>query len=129
MLISRTDSHIASEVAWRITWMAEVGDLVEAGDVLAKLDDQILQLNYAQNTENIATWIARVNLLERKQKRFTAMTAQQSSSKDQLDEFLSDLEIARQELAQAQISRKSTVHQISRSEVKAPFKSLVAQKR
>ncbi len=128
-VVSRTDSNIASEVAGRITWMAEVGDLVEAGDVLAKLDDHMLQLNYAQNTANIAAWLARVNLLERKQQRFTAMAAQQNSSKDQLDEVLSDLEIARQELAQAQISRKLTAHQISQSEVKAPFKSLVAQRR
>lgn len=128
-VVSRTDSDIASEVSGRITWMAEVGDLVEAGDVLAKLDDHMLQLNYAQNSSNIAKWEASVTLLERKQKRFTKMAEQNNSSKDQLDEILSDLEIARQELAQAKIDRKLTEYQISQSQVKAPFKSLVVERR
>jgi RND family efflux transporter MFP subunit len=126
---SKTDSDISAEVAGRITWMAEVGDLVEAGDVLAKLDDQMLQLNLLQNQSNIIRWEARVDLLNSKRTRFTSMAMQNNTSKDQLDEITAELAIARQELAQAKIQRKQTEFQISQSEVKAPFKSLVVERR
>ena len=128
-VVSRTDSDIAAEVSGRITWMAEVGDLVEAGDVLAKLDDHMLQLNFQQNSSNIAKWEARVDLLERKQQRFSKMAQQNNSSRDQLDEILSDLEIAKQELAQAKIDKQLTAYQISQSQVKAPFKAMVVERK
>jgi RND family efflux transporter MFP subunit len=126
---SKTDSDISAEVAGRITWMADVGDLVEAGDVLAKLDDQMLQLNLLQNQSNIIRWEARVALLTSKRKRFSTMAMQNNTSKDQLDEIIAELAIAKQELAQAKIQSKQTEFQISQSEVKAPFKSLVVERR
>ena len=127
-VVSRTDSNIASEVAGRITWMADVGDVLEAGDVLAKLDDHMLQLNFEQNQANIAMWQARVKLLEQKQQRFSAMAERNAASRDELDEVLSDLEIAIQELAQARIDKRLTEYQISQTQVKAPFKSLVVER-
>lgn len=127
-VVSRTDSDIASEVAGRITWMADVGDLVEAGDVLARLDDHMLQLQLQQNNSNIAKWQASVELLTRKQQRFSEMANQNAASRDELDEVVSDLEIARQELAQAKINFKQTEYQISLSQVKAPFKALVVER-
>lgn len=127
-VVSRTDADVAAEVAGRITWLADVGDLVEAGQVLAKLDDHMLQLNREQNASNIAKWQASVNLLERKQERFDQMAAMNAASRDELDEVLSDLEIARQELAQARINLKQTEYQISQSQVKAPFTALVVER-
>lgn len=124
-VLSRTDSNIAAEVAGRITWMADVGDLLEAGDVLAKVDDHILQLSFEQNVSNIAKWQARVELLEQKQVRFSSMVQQANTSKDQLDEITSELEIARQELIQAKVDMKLTSYKIEQSHVKAPFKAMV----
>ena len=43
-VVSRTDSNIASEVAGRIIWMAEVGYLAEGGEVLAKLDLSLIHI-------------------------------------------------------------------------------------
>lgn len=127
-VLSRTDSNIAAEVAGRITWMADVGDLLEAGDVLAKIDDHILQLSYEQNVSNIAKWKARVELLEQKQVRFSSMVQRANTSKDQLDEIISELEIARQELNQAKIDKKLTAYKIEQSHVKAPFKAMVVDR-
>ena len=127
-VVSRTDSNIASEVAGRITWMAEVGELVQAGDVLAKLDDHRLQLTYEQNEAKIAKWQASVKLLERKRDRFSKMAKLNAASRDELDQVYSDLEIAQQELAQAKIDKRLTEYQISQSQVKAPFTALVVQR-
>ncbi len=127
-VVSRSDSSIAAEVPGRITWLADVGEAVKAGDVLAKLDDHLLQLNYQQNTANIAKWQARVNLLAKKQERFASTAMQGSTSKDQLDEIISELEIARQELNQAHLDQKLTEYQIRQSQVTAPFDALVVER-
>ncbi|MCW8092995.1 efflux RND transporter periplasmic adaptor subunit [Alteromonas sp. ASW11-130] len=127
-VVSREDAQIASEVAGRVIWMAEVGQRVSIGEVLIKLDDQRLQLSLAQDKANIAKWEARVSLAHRKLDRFLSMAEQQNVSKDQLDETAAELEIARQELAQAKASKKMTEYQIAQSEVRAPFDTLVVER-
>lgn len=127
-VMSKTDSNLATEVPGRITWMAEVGDLVEEGDVLAKVDDQMLQLDFEQNQANIAKWEASVTLLSRKQKRFSSMAQQANTSKDQLDEIVAELEIARQELNQAKIDKRLTEYKLAQSQIKAPFTAMVVER-
>jgi RND family efflux transporter MFP subunit len=127
-VVSRSDSNIASEVAGRITWMAEVGALLEQGAVLAKLDDHLFKLEFAQNQSNISKWRAKVEQLERRQKRFATMLKLNNSSMDQQEEIISELEIARQELAQAKIARELTQYKMSQTQVKAPFKALVVNR-
>ncbi|MDF2177678.1 efflux RND transporter periplasmic adaptor subunit [Aliiglaciecola sp. CAU 1673] len=127
-VISRSDAQIAAEVAGRILRLAEVGDVVEAGDVLVQLDDEMLRMQALQHEANIAKWSARVELAQRKQHRFQTMAAKNAASKDQLDEILSELEIARQELTQAQISKRQTEYQLAQTQVKAPFRAVVAQR-
>jgi RND family efflux transporter MFP subunit len=128
-VISRTDSDIAAEVAGRIIWMAEVGDEVKEGEVLARLDDKLLLLEQAQHQANIAKWEASVTRLSRKLTRILAMTKKNAASKDQLDEVKSDLEIARQELVQAEVNLSLTEHKLSQTQVKAPFKALVVERK
>ncbi|WP_342808022.1 efflux RND transporter periplasmic adaptor subunit [Alteromonas sp. M12] len=127
-VVSRSDSNIATEVPGRITWMAEVGDLVEVGEVLAKVDDHMLKLNLEQNQANVAKWESRVDLLSRKQQRFSSMAQQANTSKDQLDEIVSELEVARQELNQAKVDQKLTQYRITQSQIKAPFKAMVVER-
>ncbi|WJG10992.1 efflux RND transporter periplasmic adaptor subunit [Aliiglaciecola sp. LCG003] len=127
-VLSRTDSDIASEVPGRITWLAEVGDMLEAGDIIAKVDDHMLQLNYQQNVANIAKWQARVTLLERKLQRYNTMVMQANTAKDQLDEVVSELEIAQQEFNQAKIDKKLTEYRLAQSNIKSPFKAMVVER-
>lgn len=127
-VVSRTDSNIASEVAGRINWLADVGDVISKGEVLAKLDDQRLQLTLKQNTSNIAQWQSRVNLLSRKLERFESMAQKNNTSKDELDEIKSELEIAQQEAMQAKYQRELTQYQIDQSSVRAPFTAMVVDR-
>ena len=127
-VVSRTDSNIASEVAGRINWLADVGEKINRGDVLAKLDDRRLQLTLKQNTANISQWQSRVDLLSRKVDRFESMAQKNATSKDQLDENKTELEIARQELMQAKYQRELTEYQIDQSVVRAPFTAMVVER-
>ncbi|WP_414828488.1 efflux RND transporter periplasmic adaptor subunit [Alteromonas sp. H39] len=127
-VVSRTDAQIASEVAGRIMWMAEVGQHISRGEVLVKLDATRLTLQLKQDEANVAMWESRVALLERKRERFSRMAKQQNVSEDQLDETLSELEVARQELAQAKVSHSLTNYQIERSTVRAPFDAIIVSR-
>jgi RND family efflux transporter MFP subunit len=127
-VVSRTDANIAAEVAGRINWLADVGDIVEVGQPLAKLDDRRLQLTLQQNSANIAQWQSRVDLLVRKVERFESMALQKATSKDQLDEVRSELEVAQQELVQAKYDKELTQYQIDQSKVTAPFTAMVVER-
>ncbi|MBE1298925.1 MAG: efflux RND transporter periplasmic adaptor subunit [Alteromonadaceae bacterium] len=127
-VMSRTDSHIASEVSGRIDWIADVGDVVEKGEVLAKLDDALLKLEFEQNVSNIAKWESSVELLERKKKRISQMAKLNNSSRDELDQVISDLEIAKQEVQRANIAKRQTEYRLSQTEVKAPFTAMVVER-
>lgn len=127
-VMSKTDASVASEVAGRINWMADVGAYVPAGEVLVKLDDRRLTIELNQNKADIAKWEARVTMLDKKLTRFSSMAAKQNTSKDQLDEVTSDLEIARQELAQAKLTFDMTNYHIEQSQVKAPYDVLVVER-
>lgn len=127
-VMSKTDSELAAEVAGRITWMADVGSRVRKGEVLVKLDDHRLKIALGQERANIAKWEARVNMLDKRIKRFSTMAAKQNTSRDQLDEIASELEIARQELNQAKLTYDMTAYQLQQSEVVAPFDALVVER-
>lgn len=127
-VVSRVDSNIAAEVAGRITWLADVGDIIQQGEVLAKLDDQRLQLLKGQNQVAIEKWQARVDLLNRKVARFSQMAALNNTSKDQLDDVSIELEMAKQELMQAKYDKQLTEYQIDQSQVRAPFTAMVVER-
>src|SRR3569832_964886 len=46
-VMSRNDSQLASEVEGRISWVAEVGTVVKAGDVVARIDNRLASLQAA----------------------------------------------------------------------------------
>ena len=127
-VVSRSDSKIATEVSGRLAWVAEVGEVVEQGQVMAKIDDRLLKLEHQQNIANIAKWKARVELLSKKRDRFSKMAELKNTSRDQLDEVISDLEIARQELAQAELDKAQSGYFLEQTQVKAPFRALVVER-
>ncbi len=48
-VISRNDARIGAETDGRITWVAEVGEFIEAGSPVARVDDTDLRLELADN--------------------------------------------------------------------------------
>ena len=127
-VVSRTDANIASEVAGRIEWLADVGDIVEKGQTLAQLDARRLQLMLEQSQVNVEKWQARVEILDRKVERFSQMALKANTSKDQLDDVSIELEAARQSLAQSRYDLQLTQYQIEQSKVKAPYTAMVVER-
>ncbi len=127
-VLSQTDSNIASEVNGRITWMAQVGDIVEEGAVLARIDDTRLQITLNQNLSNITQWEAQVDMYEKRLARYENLQANNNTSRGELETVIAELENARQALEQARLDKRFTEYQIAQSSVKAPFSALVVER-
>lgn len=127
-ILSQTDANLASEVDGRITWMAEVGDVVNAGEPLVVLDDTRLNITLNQNKSNIAQWQSQVRLFEKRLVRFKNLKANNNMSQGELDAVEADLENAKQELAQAKLDLAFTQYQVEQSQVRAPFTALVVER-
>jgi multidrug efflux pump subunit AcrA (membrane-fusion protein) len=52
-VISRNDARLASELAARIVWIAEVGTRVSAGDTVARLDDVTFRLSEGEAASRV----------------------------------------------------------------------------
>ena len=53
-VISTRDAQIAAELSGRLTWVAQVGDHLEQGDVLARIDDHLLRLQLRNDQAEVA---------------------------------------------------------------------------
>jgi len=110
-VISRNDSRISAEVSGRITWIAEVGDAVKKGEVIARIDDTTYR---AEAKRLDAEFTARSNQL----KRVEELAAAQFSSQSTLDQAISDRDGAEAELVQAR-------HNLDRTQIRAPFAGVI----
>ena len=127
-ILSQTDANLASEVDGRITWMANVGDVIEAGQPLATLDDTRLTITLNQNKSDIAQWQSQVSLFETRLSRFKNLQANNNLSRGELDTVYADLENAKQELAKAELDLSFTQYQIDQSQIKVPYTALVVER-
>ncbi|RCU50908.1 MULTISPECIES: efflux RND transporter periplasmic adaptor subunit [Corallincola] len=125
---SRHDAEIAAEISGRLTWIAEVGTQVAAGDVLARIDDSYLALELAAAESAIVRLQAQLTFLDKKLERFTEVARSQGTSQNELDELTSSRDMAVQELVEANISREQIKHRLARTQVKAPYDGLVVSR-
>ena len=125
-VISRYDARIATEVAGRINWMAEIGDKFKRGDVLVRLDDELLQLALLDDQSMVKQLSAKVNLLQRQTRRLSKTNG--STSRDTLDEKTATLSMAQQELAQAKIAERRSRYFLDQTQLKASFDGTVVSR-
>ena len=113
-VISRNDARISAEVSGRIVWIAEVGDAVKKGDLLARIDDT----SYRAEVKRLeADFTARANQL----KRVEELAAAKFSSQSTLDQAISDRDAAEALLVQAR-------HNLERTQIRAPFAGVIVER-
>jgi RND family efflux transporter MFP subunit len=126
-VVSRNDARLAAEVAGRLDWVAEPGAKVAKGAALARVDARSLELQTREDDAQISRLEANAALLETQLARLTALP-DGIASKSQIDEASARLAMARHELEQARAARDSTLHQIARATIRAPFPGHVAER-
>jgi RND family efflux transporter MFP subunit len=125
-VISTRDAEIAAEISGRLTWVARVGDQVEAGEPLAHIDDHLLRLQLRNDEAEIARLEADIQYHRRQIARLQRLAVTNNMAQSELDEVESRLQMRLQEQRIAEVSRDRTLYDLSRAHVTAPFNGVVA---
>ena len=127
-VISRNQANIAAEVPGRIEWVAEVGTMVKAGEPVARLDAVLLKQSLAEYQAQISRERARLTFLDAEVKRLDRLVKRRTATRSQLDEAISQRGVTRSELAAAQARMQLTNERVARTEIRAPFAAVVAER-
>jgi len=98
-IISRDDARVAGIVAGRVQWIAEIGQRVDAGGVLARLDDTVVKLRAAELQAQVARARAQAELARAQLDRYENLAATKIYPASQLDEARAQLDMARHDVA------------------------------
>ncbi|MEO0420903.1 MAG: efflux RND transporter periplasmic adaptor subunit [Pseudomonadota bacterium] len=127
-VLSRDDTRLAAEAAGRLVALAEVGDRVAAGDIIAQVDDALLRQERAQIDAERARAASQLAFLEREVSRLTKLAATNVAAERELDDTRSQRDVAARDrdvidarLAQNQIN-------LDRASLRAPFNGMITQR-
>ncbi len=127
-VVSRQDAAVAAEVPGRLTWVADVGVEVEAGDVIARIDDHRLQLQLQDNEATIRRLEASLAYSDKQLTRQRQLASQNIAAKNALDEIEAQRDMTAQDLVQARVARDQTLYQIDNSSIRAPFGGRIVER-
>jgi len=127
-VVSRNDARIAAEVGGRLTWIAEIGAPVAAGEPVARIDDAELILQRDEFRGVLASQESQRGFLEREADRLQRLAAENNAAKNRLDEVESDLRSATSDILVARARLGQIELQLERTRVRAPFDGIVTER-
>lgn len=125
---SRNDARLAAEVSGRLVQVAEVGQTVAAGDVLAEIEDTALILRRDELQAEIARAEARLKFLDSELARFTRLTESKLASAAQLEQTSADRDVAQGDLAVARSRQAQNQDKLAKTRIRAPFDGVVVER-
>ena len=127
-VISRNDAHLAAAEEGRLLSVVDVGERVEEGDVVAKIDDQLMRDQLDEDKAAIDKERARLEFYDREVVRLEKLASGNNVSQNQLDEAIVNRAITRSELTAARARVAQTTERIRRGVVVAPFSGVVTER-
>lgn len=127
-VISRDDARLAAEVEGQLIEVAEIGDIVEAGDPVAQIDDTRLTLLKQELSAEITRAEARVRFLESEEQRFAKLAESNLAATTQLESTRSDRDVAIGDLAVARARLAQNADSLARTRLLAPFSGVVVER-
>ncbi|MEJ8569406.1 efflux RND transporter periplasmic adaptor subunit [Elongatibacter sediminis] len=127
-VISRNDARVAAETDGRITWVAEPGSRIEAGEAFARIDDTDLKLTLGDNQARLESLRAQKRFQEANLERLQRLQRSDNAAANQIDEAQSQLDMTLQEIQRADIAVAQTRRRIEQTRVAAPFPAVVVER-
>ncbi|HWA31317.1 MAG TPA: efflux RND transporter periplasmic adaptor subunit [Rhizomicrobium sp.] len=127
-VVSRNDSHLASEVEGRVSWVADVGTAVKQGDVVARIDSDVIGLQLASDHANSARLAAQLNFDKAQAERMEKLYSMNAIAKATRDQAVSTRDMDAAALAQARAAEKHSQYQVDHSQIRAPFPGRVVSR-
>ena len=127
-VVSQNNSKIAAEISGRLTSLSAVGARVSQGDVIAHIDDKQLKIQLREVQANLFNSQARLRFLESEVVRKKQLFKQKLSPETELDETISNRDIAQGDMAVAQAQLDKIKQNLAYTQLKAPFSGIVTQR-
>ena len=127
-VISRDDANLAGEISGHLTWVAEVGDRFNKGDVVAKLDDVFIKQQVIEEQATIQSEQAKYNFHSKEVKRFEKLVTNNNIARNQLDQAISNKAVARSNIASAKARLAQAEERLRRTNILAPFDGVVSDR-
>ncbi|MGB5209078.1 MAG: efflux RND transporter periplasmic adaptor subunit [Gammaproteobacteria bacterium] len=127
-VVSRNDAKLSAEVPGQLQFVAEVGTVVEQGDVVARIDDTYLTLQRREYRGIVARESSRREFLEKEAGRLRTLAAENVAARNLLDQTESELQAAISELEVAGARLNQIEVQLSKTRIRAPFPGVVTER-
>jgi len=129
MIYSRSSPEIAAEVSGRvISVIADIGDVVDKGQVLAQIDSEKYDLQLAQSKAEIARLSALLVNQELDLKRAEKLFKDNLVSEEMMDRTRAEFNALSEQINAANAQLRNSERLIAETEIKAPIKTKVAAK-
>jgi RND family efflux transporter MFP subunit len=127
-VVSRNSATISAEQSGQLLWIADIGDKVNKGDVIARINNDELELQLAQLKAQMMQLQANVEFLQKQKKRMQALAQKMSTSRSELDRTDRDLAVGQSQLDVLKLRVQQTQLHLEQTNILAPFDGEVSQK-
>ena len=127
-VVSQNNSQIAAEISGRLISLAAIGARVKKDDVIAQIDDKTLLLQKREAIANVENAQSKLEYLESEVKRKSTLAKRNLSAITDLDETISQRDVARGDLSAARARLAQTEQNIDYTRLRAPFDGIVAER-
>ena len=124
----RSHVPVTAGVNSRIEWLAEPGSMVQAGDILVKMDLLPLKLMQLEQQAQLKRAKINVNYLQNEVQRLEKLKQSNSASQFQLDQTQSQYDLAKTDIEIADLKLQQINDQILRANVTAPFSGVITER-
>ncbi|MCW2276991.1 efflux RND transporter periplasmic adaptor subunit [Heliophilum fasciatum] len=126
-VIGRNESRLSFQVGGKITKRyVEVGDVVQAGDLLMEIDTTDLQQDVVTQEANIAAIQSNLQLAEENLQRYQLLLQSGAVSNVEVDSLQTARDITAEQLKQAQSGLERTKNQVHYGRLVAPASGIVS---
>ena len=128
-VVSRQDALLSSEVEGRLVSVADVGTQVEAGDVVARIEDVTLRLRSQELAAEVTRAEARLRFLEAELVRLERLAETNLAAVSQIDQTRSERDVAASDLVVVNSRLSQAEDQLDRTRITAPFPGVIVERR
>lgn len=127
-VIARNDARIAAESSGWIIMIAEPGDFIAAGGVIAQLDDRQARIQLDEARASLARSTANANYQQAEAERFTQLAQNGTVPTTRLREVELARDLALQDQRQVRAAMQRAELELERTQILAPFAGRVAER-
>jgi len=124
-VMSRNDSKLAADVNGRVEWVAEVGTAVKQGEIVARLDKNMAQMQRDADKANVNRLEAVVRFDRVHAERMDALLEKGAVAKTVRDQAISTRDSDVASLASAQSALQRSQYRLDHADIRAPFNGRV----